>query len=259
MSDEQAPGPGWVRGADGHWRPPPFEQDTGPATAADAADGPGAKPARPKRDRSHAKAEAKRLGRDAAAAVLGTACLVAAIAAGTSVYHGVRADEAQAQARAVADVEARRRYQGVEAADAWADIGDPARVCPAASEVAATTATDEEALTFTRDQTTRANGVPLYGARCNYGEHVHVAAAALPGDLVTWLGGTTGDYVVEAGPLDLPSVRLVEPPDPGVEGRGAGSVRVVFQVGDRAYWVTVDTALEDRAADLARLVAARLA
>lgn len=266
MNDAQAPGPGWTLADDGHWRPPPFELDSGLPPTSGGGGAPEGKRRRrrkerapedrPARDRSRATAGAKRLGRTAAGGVLGLACLVGAVAAGNSVYHGVKADEAEAATTTT--VEARQRYQGVTTADAWAGIGDPGRVCPSAAEVAATTGTDEEPLAHARDETTRVNGVPLYGARCNYGEHVHVGAATLPGDLVTWLEGTTGDYAVEDGPLTAPSVRLVEPPDPGVRGRGAGSVRIVFQAGDRAYWITVDTALEDEADALAALVAARL-
>lgn len=64
--------------------------------------------------------------------------------------------------------------------------------------MAAATGDEPAAATYAYDETTRVNGIPLFGPRCNYGEHVHVGAAAAPGDLVTWLRDSEGDYEVTA-------------------------------------------------------------
>lgn len=261
-SDDASPGPGWSLGDDGHWKPPPFHVSAGLVVTADPAhddEGGGRRRRRPPRDLSRARDGARRLARSTVVGVLALSGLVGAAAAGSSVYHGVRAQEDDPAP--LDDLsEARERYQGEDAPEAaavWGAVGNPDTICPTPEVVAATTGDDLATATYAYDRTTRLNGIPLFGPRCNYGEHVHVGAAAAPGDLVTWLRDSEGDYVVTDGPLDISSVTVTEPPDPNVEGRGAGSVRVVFQIGIRTYWVMVDTALEDSVDELAQVVRAQ--
>lgn len=258
MSDTQPPAPGWLMGDDGHWKPPTFTFEDN-VVRSTPEPGSGDDEKRPKRDHTRAKNEAKRMGKTALGGLFCVAALVGAVAAGNSVYHGVKEDEARVSPIDEEPGEARDRYQGVDVDEIRGEVGpvgDAGTICPGPAEVATVLGEPEAQARYAYDETTRVNGIPLWGVRCNYGAHVTVGAEPhdVEGEVITWLKDSEGDYAVADGPFGETSVRITEAPDAAIAGRGAGSVRVVFDIGERTFWVMVDTDLEDRVDDLAQLV-----